>query len=771
MARTYLAVPASSAPCKREFSAGWHIQDYTCNHIVETLKALICLNNWVNEEVIDSFIDDVSDRIADIPRVYRILDSTRYPVGYCRLSVSGSQPGVVNSIHQLIHSDGHLRLAIPLVSTRRLDLISTINHSGTYTKSVHTHTLNMVPTRIWLSFKNVCLRVETEELEYVNDLAQAAQKKFAALSSSYPSDITLHTTEQAEALDSRSTLAEIATLLTPCGDRKTPLIVKVKPNVAPETPVPVHGIPRRIYLYFKKCDVDVPTTALETVEDLARAARIEFPPLHDFYTADISLHTSADAEALNPGSKLAAIAEQLSLCGDRKTPLIVQVKPNVAPETPVPVHGIPARICLYFKEHHASVPTTALETVEDLARAAKIEFPPLQNSYTADISLHTSADVEALNPGSKLAAIAEQLPPCGDSKSPLIVKVKPNVGEPIVRFWMNLPEAILVGEGEGKYLELRIRMCSEIDGLASASSCDQFTKSSVNILSATVTNPDGPLPPFSSSPSDPDTYLMTSGGVESLIDGSLECRKARANPKTVYIVDGRAPRECEGWTLLVTSPQEVHYKHMIQAPASALLYMAPWSYGELQRCKAILCPDEEKLPTTLMNNLFDWYGGVPRYVIQKVSEEYANGTALGDEKAVFERLIAILTAAINKGSIRKIIQAHQDRNREGEHSHRVLHLCRHPNGNLNQFHVAWASLEVENAVVTKYEQEIRTEWKNFLQTSDELACGNLRGLLFEPYAQTVLQDGGKFKVRRLCEDHPSDQNVEVTFREAKLKHF
>ncbi|KAI7960553.1 hypothetical protein MJO29_005621 [Puccinia striiformis f. sp. tritici] len=172
-----------------------------------------------------------------------------------------------------------------------------------------------------------------------------------------------------------------------------------------------------------------------------------------------------------------------------------------------------------------------------------------------------------------------------------------------------------------------------------------------------------------------------------------------------------------------------------------------------------------------MNNLFDWYGGVPRYVIQKASEEYANGTALGDEKAVFERLIAILTAAINKGSIRKIIQAHQDRNREGEHSHRVLHLCRHPNGNLDQFHVAWASLEVENAVVTKYEQEIRTEWKNFLQTSDELACGNLRGLLFEPYAQTVLQDGGKFKVRRLCEDHPSDQNVEVTFREAKLKHF
>ncbi|KNE98997.1 hypothetical protein PSTG_07648 [Puccinia striiformis f. sp. tritici PST-78] len=54
MARTYLAVPASSAPSERAASAGRHIQDYTRSRMcVVTLKALICLNNWVDEKVID----------------------------------------------------------------------------------------------------------------------------------------------------------------------------------------------------------------------------------------------------------------------------------------------------------------------------------------------------------------------------------------------------------------------------------------------------------------------------------------------------------------------------------------------------------------------------------------------------------------------------------------------------------------------------------------------------------------------------------------------
>ncbi|KAI7966372.1 hypothetical protein MJO29_002120 [Puccinia striiformis f. sp. tritici] len=54
MARTFLAVPASSAPSERAFSAGRHIQDYTRKRLcIGTLEALIRLEDWVDEDVIN----------------------------------------------------------------------------------------------------------------------------------------------------------------------------------------------------------------------------------------------------------------------------------------------------------------------------------------------------------------------------------------------------------------------------------------------------------------------------------------------------------------------------------------------------------------------------------------------------------------------------------------------------------------------------------------------------------------------------------------------
>jgi hypothetical protein len=91
----------------------------------------------------------------------------------------------------------------------------------------------MVPTRIWLSFQDNVISVQTKELEYVDDLALAAQNRFSrSLGDFDTSDIFLHTKENAEPLNSKSLLSEYAEPLSDCANSKTPLIVKGKPPLS-----------------------------------------------------------------------------------------------------------------------------------------------------------------------------------------------------------------------------------------------------------------------------------------------------------------------------------------------------------------------------------------------------------------------------------------------------------------------------------------------------------------------------------------------------------
>ncbi|KAA1080746.1 hypothetical protein PGT21_019173 [Puccinia graminis f. sp. tritici] len=107
----------------------------------------------------------------------------------------------------------------------------------------------MVPKRIWLSYNKKLSSVPTQELEFVDDLAEAARNKFLPyLRHVATSDITLHVDERTEALATDSVLAKIAAQLSPCGISKTPLIVKVTLDVAPETPLIAKGIPAIIWL-------------------------------------------------------------------------------------------------------------------------------------------------------------------------------------------------------------------------------------------------------------------------------------------------------------------------------------------------------------------------------------------------------------------------------------------------------------------------------------------------------------------------------------------
>ncbi|WAQ90307.1 hypothetical protein PtA15_12A296 [Puccinia triticina] len=196
--------------------------------------------------------------------------------------------------------------------------------------------------------------------------------------------------------------------------------------------------------------------------------------------------------------------------------------------------------------------------------------------------------------------------------------------------------------------------------------------------------------------------------------------------------------------------------------------MTPWSYDEMKRCKAILYPEEEKFPTTLMNQLFDWYGGVPRDVFQLTSSEFNTNP---DVDTVVQKMSKKLIDVIQyEGPVSNLIHAHQARTREEEYSHRVLHLCTHHTGDLAQYSVAWASPRVGREVFRLYAEEIRRNLKSF-RGINGFTDGNARGAQFEVYAHELLREGGTFQVRRLCEDLSSDQNAEVTFPATELRDF
>ncbi|KNF06045.1 hypothetical protein PSTG_00560 [Puccinia striiformis f. sp. tritici PST-78] len=458
---------------------------------------------------------------------------------------------------------------------------------------------------------------------------------------------------------------------------------------------------------------------------------------------------------------------------------------------------VPPRIWLLFNNKLVSIATDKLVFMDDLAYGAKKRFShSLRDFETSDITFHTTKHADALTSYSSLEDHAAQLSLCAVPETPLIVKViaKSNVEEALVRFWKDLPEATLVADGEMVYLDLKDSYVLEHETLGRRflvrsiykELCEHFERDGLHkwvvagtpgvgktvfstyyLWIAACENKTVVWEPSQSQEDVVSTYLMTSGSVERLAAGSPRVLNALSDPGTVYIVDGRVPILCKAWTLLVTSQQE-HYKHLIKKAGTMPLYMAPWTYEELVNCKINLY-GEAALPTKLMDQLYEWHGGVPRYVLELASSRFK---ALGDEDAVVDTLVEELTEAINKGRITDIVNAHAARTRDGEYSHRVLHICSHPSGNHYRFHVAWASRQVEAVVLDRITQEFTTDLKNFLRISKEYNTGNLRGLLFEPYAHSVLRAGGTFQVRRLFEGDPSsDQNIKVSFTAAKLKLF
>jgi hypothetical protein len=206
--------------------------------------------------------------------------------------------------------------------------------------------------------------------------------------------------------------------------------------------------------------------------------------------------------------------------------------------------------------------------------------------------------------------------------------------------------------------------------------------------------------------------------------------------RTWYLVDEAVPpgaTEVEARTLVFSSPKRENYKDTLKAPASTIRYMPVWSWAEIEACHSCLYAADPERPLPEVRAAFEHWGGVPRYVLEKLRDEAA-------QQSLQEALDAADVGAIRK-AIGQIDAA-------PEASHRILHIVtQRPYVSKS---IAFGSAYIRNRLAELLFSEQRQAITDFLvgsASSPQLA--GVRGDLFEAFAHRVLSGGGAFPVRSL----------------------
>ena len=159
------------------------------------------------------------------------------------------------------------------------------------------------------------------------------------------------------------------------------------------------------------------------------------------------------------------------------------------------------------------------------------------------------------------------------------------------------------------------------------------------------------------------------------------------------------------------------------------LYMPIWSLEELVECKIAMYPE---MSDAELRSRFDRWGGIPRFVLEKLDE--ANQGLLA--QAIASATLPVIMESVGH------ISAHP------EVSHRILHL--HVEADFVTTTVRWASTWVAEEVAMRLFQYKTNQVIAFLSgaaVSKDL--GGIPGILWEGYCHRVLAAGGKFACRHL----------------------
>ena len=185
--------------------------------------------------------------------------------------------------------------------------------------------------------------------------------------------------------------------------------------------------------------------------------------------------------------------------------------------------------------------------------------------------------------------------------------------------------------------------------------------------------------------------------------------------------------------LVLSSPKRENYKNVLKAVGATIRFMPVWSWEEIEACHALLYAKDAERPLSEVRNAFERWGGIPRFVLEKLRDE-------GAQQSLQEALDTADVAVIRK-SVGQIDAA-------TEASHRLLHIVTQPP--FVSKSIALGSAYIRDRLAELLFTQQRQAVSDFLigSTSSPQLAG-VRGDLFEAYAHRILSGGGALRVRRL----------------------
>ena len=221
-----------------------------------------------------------------------------------------------------------------------------------------------------------------------------------------------------------------------------------------------------------------------------------------------------------------------------------------------------------------------------------------------------------------------------------------------------------------------------------------------------------------------------------VLEGSLEDFRAELGDKnTWYLVDESVfpgPWRVEATTLVFSSPKRDNYRLLLKATASTTRYLPPWSWEEIETCHSLLYADDPVRPASAVRAAYERWGGIPRYVLEKV----ANPSAQLD-----------LPRALAVKNVDKVLDSVGEMDTAPEASHRLLHMV--TSAPYVETSIEFGSDYIKGRVTEILLRRQRAELSYFVSRETDPLFATLRGDCFEVLAHEKLVAGGEYPTRFL----------------------